>query len=287
MDSTLELRDSMGADLEALVREQTPAVVSVSRISSLWSPSWDRAAFRLRLASGASCKGRRFESQEAADRVAGLSRHLPEGPFPRVLARRGVAQIAEWVDGTVLSAAEITNDLLSRAGEILGSMHAVDLPREGCGEAGALHAGALDALAARVAVLCRAGALSPAEGERTLRLAAEHAPAGVRVGLVHGDLCPENIVLQDGGTLRVIDTDSIALRAREHDLARVWYRWPMTADERAAFEERYPEKDVLASYRQHFLHWAIVVLVGAAQFRLRHSLPGVSAPLQRLRAVLT
>src|SRR5437667_5030003 len=130
MDRSRELREITGGDLDALGHEHTPAVVSVSRISTLWSPSWDRAAFRLRLANGASCKGRRFESREAADRVATLGRYLPDGSFARVLAQRGVAQISEWVEGAVLSTCQMKNDLLSRAGGIVGAMHAVDLPQE-------------------------------------------------------------------------------------------------------------------------------------------------------------
>jgi aminoglycoside phosphotransferase (APT) family kinase protein len=125
-----------------------------------------------------------------------------------------------------------------------------------------------------------------AEASRALHIAAVHAPSSEHPGLVHGDLCPENIVVDTDGNLRVIDTDSITLRAKEYDLARVWYRWPMTADQRAAFDEGYAQSEVLASYREHFLHWTILVLIGAAQFRLRHRLPGVSAPVHRLRDLL-
>lgn len=285
MDSGREIRERLGEDLEALVREHKPPVLSVSRISTLWSPTWDRAAFRLKLANGASCKGRRFESSEAADRVAALGRHLPDGSFARVLAQRGVAQISEWVEGVILSTCPINHDLLYRAGRIIGRMHAVDLPSEIPGGV-APHAGEPDVLAARAELLCRAGELTSAEGQSALDLAAAHAPASVPVGLVHGDFCPENIVVDTDGSLRVIDTDSIAVRPWEYDLARAWYRWPMTTEERAAFEEGYARKDVLASYRGHFLHWAVLVLINAAQFRLRHRLPDVSVPLERLRAVL-
>ena len=106
------------------------------------------------------------------------------------------------------------------------------------------------------------------------------------MGVVHGDICPENMVIDGHDNLRVIDNDSIAQRAREFDLARLWYRWPMTIDQREAFDDGYGLSDVLACYREHFLHWAIVVLVGAADFRSRYELSDASVPLRRLREIL-
>jgi thiamine kinase-like enzyme len=106
------------------------------------------------------------------------------------------------------------------------------------------------------------------------------------MGLVHGDVCPENLVVDASGRLRVIDTDSLAVRAKEYDLARTWYRWPMTREERGTFEDGYPEPAVLASYHEHFSHWALSILIRAASFRLRHALPDAEMPARRLREFL-
>ena len=104
---------------------------------------------------------------------------------------------------------------------------------------------------------------------------------------MHNDLCPENIVIDIGGSLRVVDNDSVKVQPKELDLARTRYRWPMTDAERQTFEDGYRLSDTLDSYRQHFAYWTVVVLIGAAEFRLRHQLPDLEAPLRRLRETLS
>ncbi len=278
------LRDVVGDDLVALVRDHAFPVVSVSRVSSLSSRSWDRAAFRLTLADGSSRKGRRFESTMAAERVSALASYLPSGPFPRTIAARGVAHLEDWIDGTVLAGGRISDGHRRRAGAIARAIHSVDLPASFL--APAPGAGSRDALAARVGRLAHNGALSPDDGARALELAETYTPTSSHVGLVHGDICPENIVIDTAGDLRVIDNDSLAVRPREFDLARIWYRWAMTIDERRVFEDGYGPGDVLDSYRAYFPHWAVTMLVTAADFRCRHGLPDVATPIERLLALM-
>ena len=285
MDS--RLRETVGGDLYGLLcRSGLPPVVSVSRISTLTSPRWNRAAFRIELSDGSSCKGRRFESNEAAERVTCLARYLPSKSFPRIIAHQGLAELSEWIDGDVLSSCPITHRMLRQAGEIARAIHDVALPQSIPVALRLKGERWRDLLAAKAETLQCAGLLSSSERARALELADTHAPASVRSGLVHGDLCPENLVVDAAGNLQVIDHDSIALRTREYDLARVWYRWPMALDERRAFDDGYGDRDVLASYQKESPCWAVVVLIGAAEFRFRNQLPDVETPLRRLREIL-
>jgi thiamine kinase-like enzyme len=73
-------------------------------------------------------------------------------------------------------------------------------------------------------------------------LATAHAPAGdTAAGVIHRDLCPENMVRQPSGALCVIDVESAGIGARAYDLARTWYRWPMTPEHRAALFTAYAD----------------------------------------------
>lgn len=281
------LRETVGDDLYDLLSSSgLLPVVSVSRISALSSPRWNRAAFRFELSDGSLCKGRRFESEETAARVTRLSRYLPSKPFPRIIAQQGLAELSEWIDGDVLSSRPITHGMLRQAGEIARAIHAVALPQSIPTALRLKGERWRDLLAAKAETLRGAGMLSPSECARALELADAHAPATVRLGLVHGDLCPENLIVDADGNLHVIDHDSIAVRTREYDLARISYRWPMTLDERRAFEAGYADRDALASYQKGSLCWAVVVLIGAAEFRFRNELPDAEAPLGPLREIL-
>jgi hypothetical protein len=280
-----ELRQIVGDDLHAVVEAQGLSVVSVSPISPLGSSSSTRAAFRLDLADGSSVKGRRFESALAADRAHRLGRCLPSESFPRILAQHGRALLTEWVEGERLSARPITSEHLHRMGELLSAVHEIVLPEEipAPGYPGPYWR---QALGAKVERLCAAGELEPLAGAQAMELAVAHAPERVGVSLVHADLCPENVAVDAQGNLHVVDNDSLALHAPAYDLARTWYRWPMTNAERQAFEEGYNLSGALRAYHHHFVHWAVVVLIGALEFRFRRQLPGASEPLRRLREIL-
>jgi thiamine kinase-like enzyme len=282
-----ELRAMTGEDLHALLRELASPVASVSIVSSLKSPQWSRAAFRIACADDSLWKGRRFESPTAAEQSVRLGRCLPVGPFPRIVASQGVAVLGEWIEGAALASGPTSNDQLRRAGVLLRAVHAAEVPWSDFKARTWYPTADWQArLAARIDRLTQAGELTAAEGRKALDVASAHVPEPTRIGLIHGDLSPENIVVDALGELRVIDDDSIGLHAPEFDLARTWYRWPMTVDGRTAFEEGYGVRDVASSYHAHLPHWKIVVLIGAADFRIRHGLPGASVPLRLLRDVL-
>jgi len=233
-------------------------------------------------------KGHDLGSEEAATRAVQLCACLPRGSFPKVLGQHGSALVSEWIAGESLAQRRITSDQRQRLAAVLGEVHAASLPAD-FPEATDEYPGGRwqDELKEKLERLRATGRIAADDGARALELTVAHAPPRRRVTLVHGDLCPENVVVDVAGGLWVIDIDQIDLHVPEFDLARCWYRWPMTPDDRAVFEAGYGEAEVVASYRAHFFHWAVVVLVGAMAFRSRYGIDGVEPLARRLREVLS
>jgi aminoglycoside phosphotransferase (APT) family kinase protein len=97
-------------------------------------------------------------------------------------------------------------------------------------------------LRAHIDVLARRAAIAHDDATALFDLAMAHAPAGTSAaGVVHRDLCPENIVRRPSGALCVIDLESAAIGAGAYDLARTWYRWPMAPEHRAALFTAYTD----------------------------------------------
>lgn len=281
-----EVRRRLGDDLHDLVRARG-TIAGVTPISPLAAPTWKRAAYRIDLADGTALKGRRIESVAEASRLAQLHACLPNGPFPALVAHGGTALLEEWIDGAPVSDGDVPAHVAHAAGAILRSIHDATLP---AGEVGPDRQypppNWRTRLAGRFDELVRRGALTAGEATRALETAVTHVPVSNRFVLVHGDLAPENLIVDAGGRVRVIDNDSLDVHAAEFDFARVWYRWPMSDSERYAFEQGYGEPEIAARFRHHLPHWVVVVLVGAALFRINHDLPDSRASLDRLRAVL-
>ena len=275
-------------DLRALLDSIGARPSAIEAVNPLQSPSWSRAAFRVDLDDGRTMKGHQLASVEAAERAEQLCACLPRESFPAVIARRGCALLSEWVSGDTLAARVIAPDHRRRLAAILRDVHSSPLPAD-LPDAMDEYPGGhwLDELSDKLDRLRHAGAIAADDGARALDLSTAHAPPRRRVVLVHGDLCPENVVVDAGGRLWVIDIDQIDLHVPQFDLARCWYRWPMTPDDRAAFETAYGDDAVVAGFHTHFLHWAVIVLVGAMAFRNRHGLTGVERPARLLRQVLT
>ena len=64
-------------------------------------------------------------------------------------------------------------------------------------------------------------------------------PARSACGLVHGDLCAENLVLTPDGRIVSIDNERVRIDFLDYDLARTFVRWPLPDARRERFERRY------------------------------------------------
>ena len=284
----LRIRDAparLGADLWALVAGLDAPLVAARILTSLPSPVMTHASFRLRLANGRTVKGRRVETPDQAQRIAELLPRLGSRHFPRVLARHGCALLETWIPGTALARVAVGARVYRRCGRILGSIHITRPPdRMVTWPRSVVH---LLATAERqLAQLEGLGALSPASARRALRHLRDAVPDDITVGIIHRDFCAENIVLTPTRSLHVVDNETIRIDAPEWDLARTWYRWPMTPPQREAFLTGYRSRRDPTSFVRHFPFWSIAALVDTALFRLRARTPAAALPVRRLAALL-
>jgi thiamine kinase-like enzyme len=275
-------------DLQELLESIGARPIAITPVNPLQSAVSRRAAFRIDLDDGRTLKGHQLDSAAAAARAEQLCGCLPRESFPRVIARHGSALLSKWIAGNTLATSVITVAHRRRLAAILRAVHSSRLPADLPDATDEYPGGSwLGELTGKLDRLREGGAITADIADRARELSVAHAPPRRRVVLVHADLCPENVVVDAAGTVWVVDIDQIDLHAPEFDLARCWYRWPMTPDDRAGFEAAYGDPAVVESFRAHFLHWAVVVLVGAMAFRDRHGLAGAERPANLLRQVLT
>lgn len=271
----------LGNDLWTLAASGDSSLATVTVLSR---PGADgRCTFRLGFADGRTLKGRRCEGENHAERVERLCAYLDRRYFPRVLKRHASALLEEWIVGGPLAGEP---EVFRRGGAILAGIHSTKLPEN-------LRAGALSWVEGSGPRLCDGldelvtlKALRAEEAVSARELAGANAPSGLVPGLVHGDLCAENMLIDAEGRMHVVDNESVAVHAPEYDLARTWYRWPMTAAQRAAYEDGYGRSEARTRFDAHFTFWAIVVLVESAAFRLRVGASDPEVPLGRLRPLL-
>lgn len=281
-----DARRLLGDELWALVGSLDSPLLDIHVLTRLPSPVSRRASFRLRLADGQILKGRRCETADEAERVEYLWQFLDPGRFPRSLSRRGAALLIEWIEGQSLSASQLSPELLRWCGACQGSLHSTPLPRE----AHERYRSSPHAWQARLQrnarELVESCVLERGEATQALELAAAHAPGSVVVGLVHADYCAENMVVHPSGGVYHVDNEWISIDACEYDLARTWYRWPMTPMQRRAYYDGYSQHRSLGEFTKHHLYWALVVLLQSARSRLLAGDRNLWIPVSRLQALL-
>jgi Ser/Thr protein kinase RdoA (MazF antagonist) len=272
------------ADLAILVRNTGVALIQVIPVTTLPSMHLDRACFRLMFADGRVLKGRCVQTIDQADRLEALTRRLDRRHFPALLARHRRAFLTDWIDGRPLDRGRSTTAVLRQCGAVHAAVHRI--PVDARPEWQRRHGPWQARIESCLRILVDAAVIETAEARRAETLASESEPHRVELGLCHGDLCAENIVVDPTGRVVVIDNDSLAVDAYGYDFARTWYRWPMTDAERRHYMTGYGPAHRLAEVEAHFIHWAIIALVEAAAFRVRVRVRGAEVALRRLRAVL-
>jgi aminoglycoside phosphotransferase (APT) family kinase protein len=276
-----ELADRLGDDLAALVAQVGGRLCEVTPVSRR-GPSNDATVFRLRFADGQVCKGSHLNSDEHAARVAMLSAALGAGA-PDLLGCRGAALLCEWVEGSTLTAEADDESLLRACGAWQARVHCLQ-PGDG-GVAVHRLANRRRRLTSELAELGASGLLDGAELAALADLVARHAPAQSEAGIILGDLCPENLVRRPSGELCLIDVETIDLAPVDYDLGRTWYRWPMTASQRAMFLDGYRQHRDPAPFLTHRPFWLLAALASGAAFRQLQRAAEVGVPLAGLRAL--
>jgi aminoglycoside phosphotransferase len=282
--SRLAIETALPDDLAFLVGAVGVPLTSATLVTSLRARGIDRACFRLTFADGRVLKGRHVETLEQADRLQTLTGRLDRRHFPDVLERHGRAFLTEWIEGAPLGRRACTRAILETCGGLHAALHRI--PVDARPQWRRRHGPWQTRMAAGLRILVDAARLDDAAARRAERLSFEFEPRAATLGMCHGDLCAENIVIARDGRVVVVDNDSLAVDAWGYDFARTWYRWPMADAERRHYMAGYGGAAHLAEVHTHFIHWAITVLVEAAAFRVRVGVDGAERALRSLRIAL-
>jgi Phosphotransferase enzyme family len=279
------VREALGPDLWTLIDDIGVPVVEAIPITAIPSPGPGRASFRVTLADGRILKGRRVKTATDGDRITRLSALLDGRYFPPVLAHRGCALLTRWVPGSPVSPNRWTSTQMRTCGRLHAGIHQIPfsariapLPRRLID-----WERRLDQL---LGELVAGKALEACQAREVCRLAALSAPATASMGVCHTDFCGDNIIITDVGEVCVVDNEGIGVDSYEYDLARTWYRWPMTSTQQRAYAEGYGAHDHAARFSEHFLHWALMAVIDSAVYRMRVHAANAQIPLDRITELL-
>jgi hypothetical protein len=265
----------------ALAREGLH-VRAFERISAFGAGLTERHAYRVTLADGRTVKARRTLGESQARRVVEALRAVADARFPRVLSRHGPVLLEEWIDGVPLTSAAVEDRHLAEAAAVLAEVHLVEalagVPVREWGDTAAR----LAATETRLQRLAGAGALD--EASRTVLASAlrDHDPRRAEIGLVHLDFCPENLVIDREGRLRVVDNEALAVDALAYDLGRSWYRSALPPARWALFEAAYRRHGGPAASAGSTVFWRIAAVTEGAITRLERDSRGAQPSLDRL-----
>ena len=212
--------------LEAAIEAHGLAPCRATPISSLHDPDrTGRIAYRVETEDGRRVKLRLLESEDAVRRLVVLRSGI-DPAFTAVVARYGPVLLEEWVEGEPLPGSE-AEARVEEAAALLGRLHRTPLADEPdrCSSEPWREAAESDLL-----LLAEAGRLpeEPAEALRR-RLAAED-PGEARAALIHRDFCAENLIVDPGGQLHMVDNEWLMVGPPAWDLGRTFHRWPMSPD---------------------------------------------------------
>ena len=271
------------ADLEALIRELKLQPCKLEPITSLTGSALERSVFRLERSDGSLLKARRIDDPNRAERVFAVSTDLDHPAFAKTLGQRGSALVEEWVLGKALKELdEISPSIMRACGAIAGEMHTTPPCEDRWGPIHRPNDRLFSHLRWISKQLFRLECISESLWHEIMTYVTELIPSVVEYGFVHQDLAPENVILEPGGALRIIDNANFDVFPCDLDLARTWYRWPLEGASESAFLEGYREHRSPDGFHDNFAFWALAVFLKAAWFRRRSKVPGIDIPLSML-----
>ena len=142
-----------------------------------------------------------------------------------------------------------------------------------------------EALEADLGTLRDAGAIAEDQARRLLAAAARHDPRVAATSLIHKDLCPENLVIDPHGVLRAVDNEWMTVGPTGFDLARTWYRWPMSDPMWRSYLSAYARFADPEPALSHFTFWRIAAVAKSARVRIERGMGGADVPLRCLAAL--
>lgn len=264
--------------LQALLDHLGLRASSALLISPLKDVARRQEAYRLDLVDGSVVKGRVLRRLGISRRIRHWLAHLPTANFSKILAARGRATLEEWVAGDSL-AEHPCDASLTASGELLAAIHTVQASDASAADE-RLHQ-CLRQFWDGLSRLRRVGLISDPESAHLLSAARSNRPRKPTWCLTHGDFCAANLVSR-GGQVCSVDNVTVQPKFAAEDLARTWYRWPMSPEQRRLFLQGYNRLRSADEFFEHQRFWRIVVTVLSAANRLRRRVDGADRIVQRL-----
>jgi hypothetical protein len=278
-----DLAALLGADVIAALARIGGAPIDAEAITGLPAAGSDRATFRIVLRDGRVVKARRLRRARKAERYARIVRELAHESVPPPLLIDGRVALEAWVAGAIVTTLPPDDGRLERAADLLGRIHGVRPSRRAT-------SAIVGSTRRRLVNLAARGALTRDEVGPAIHLLQELAPPMADVGITHNDFCAENLVEVPGGRLVLVDNEGLRRGFLDYDVARTWYRWPMSDGAWQAFVARYRSSttswrtDAFAADQERF--WRLAAIVKSAHLRTARRTADAVAPIERLRALL-
>ncbi len=239
-----------------------------------------RPSYRVELCDGRTVKARCLLDESSAEKTQQIRAAMAVGAFPPVLLRCGRVFIEPWVEGTPLSSGAATGAQVATAASLLAQVHAVE---EVAGRKVRSERATQEwrgQTTARLELLVARGAIR-GDCLQTLQDAQQRSdPGTARLGVIHGDFCAENMIVDPAGGLLVIDNEDFAVDALDYDLGLTWYRWPLPELAFALFLDTYSRQARRPVAPLTF--WKIAAVAKGAASRVQLFPEGAAAALARL-----
>jgi aminoglycoside phosphotransferase (APT) family kinase protein len=238
-------------------------------------------------ADGRSLKVRYYARPTKVREAAALRVGLADDRLPKILLVSGRVVVEEWIDGVSLQHLPLSESRLSQAADLLGALHATRAVGRLRLPVSRRVRPLLRRADRQLAHLVAAGAVRAAERDIIARSLARFAPEDAWAGVTHDDFCAENLVENPFGRVLAVDNEHMGIGFLEFDLARTWYRWPMSVEAWERFQDRY------SSWRgpvdgENAPFWRLAAVLSGAYVRLvRLGGARIEAPLGKLRELIT
>ena len=253
-------------------------VRSVQNVTTMTFPGYSRATYRVALESGGTIKARCLVDEGTASQVFAARCGLPD-VFVPVIGRYGRVLLEPWVDGRVVGPAPALSLLVAAAGQ-LAKLHRQPLPPT-CTPPEDGSAAWRRATDTGLQTLAVRSLLTAEQAANLQHEVARCDPRRLTIGLGHFDFCGENMIVDGGGHLRVIDNERIGAGPLGFDLARTWYRWGLPASAWKIFLDAYTAAAERHDAIGELPFWRIGVLVHSACLRL--DMTARAEPVEALR----
>ena len=238
------------------------------------------------MANGKSLKIR-YNARPSKLRVAATLRAgLADDRLPRILLVTRRVVVEEWVEGVSLAHLPLSETRLGKAADLLGALHAT---RE-VGHRKLPVSRRVRPFVRRaerhLARLAASAVIGETERRSTTRALTRFAPEHALAGVTHDDFCAENLVEDPSGRVVAVDNEHMRIGFLEFDVARTWYRWPMSEEAWERFEDRYALWRGPVD-RENVPFWRLAAVLSSAYVRLtRLGGSRIGDPLGKLRELI-